>query len=163
MDAGADVANSEGGEDRRAIGITTHVQHAGVCGAHGVVARAVRQWPPLAEAGNRAHYDFWIQQTYAVVSESHSRDNAGCVILNQYVYIWDQGLDNLQTRGIFHVDAEAFLASILLYVISTAAVAQKRQCTARIAAWRKLDLNNLGSHLGHHPRCGRPGQDLSEI
>src|SRR6516225_8953130 len=127
MNTVADVSNSQGWENRRAIGITAHIEHTSVSRSDGVISRSVSQRAALAEAGDRTHHDSRIQRLDSVVSESHPPNNSGRIVFDQHVDLGDQGLDNRQTCRTFHIDAEAHLASILLYVVGAAAVAHKGQ------------------------------------
>ncbi len=65
--------------------------------------------------------------------------------------------------GIFNVDANTFLAEILLRVVTAAAVLEVRQIVRAITFRTDFDLDYLGAHLGHRAGHGRPRDVLGEI
>jgi hypothetical protein len=74
----------------------------------------------------------------------------------------DQGFDDFEADGVFHVDAETLFAAILLNVVCAAAVFKERRGTTRVTAGASSNFDDLGSHLSHHSRRGRP-KSLSEV
>jgi hypothetical protein len=61
MNVGADVADANLRQDRWAVGIADHAEHAGIGAADKIISQAIGERASLAEGGNRAHDEFRVK------------------------------------------------------------------------------------------------------
>src|ERR1700730_13322936 len=160
---GRDVPQAQHRDGWRPVRIADHICHCGVGLRDIVVAGLGGERSGLSEGRDRTHDDARIQGPHGFVIEAHSLDHARRVILNYYINFANQPRDDRMALGLFHIDTEAFFAAVLLDVIGAAAVAKVWEATREVAGGRKLDLDNLRTHLSHQPCDRRPGQHLGEV
>src|SRR5215469_9922964 len=163
MDARANVTEPDLRKDRTAIRKARHVEDARVCCADIVVARKVRKPPGPPERRNRAHHDLRVELAHSFVIKPHPLDYARREVLHQYIDLEEQFLQDRQSARFFRINADAFLAAILLDVVGTPTIAHVRYAARDITVRRNLDLDYLGAHLTQVSRGGGPRQRLREI
>jgi hypothetical protein len=123
----------------------------------------MRQRSRLAKRRNRTHYDARVEGFDFVVVEPHPRDHPRREVLDQAIGLGDEFLDDRQPRRILHVDAQALLATILLYVVAATSVLYLRQVACAVATLRQFDLNYFRAHLRHHPSRRGSRDILGEV
>jgi len=163
MRPGRDVAETQHRQRRGAIGIADHMSHSRV-GLRDVVEAGKRaERTGLTEGGYRAHDDLWVAPIHLFPAEPHAADHAGREVLDEHVDLRQERTENLETRRLFRVDADALFAPILLDVVSAAAVAERPEAAREVALRRQLDLDHFRSHLGEEPGARRAGEHLGEV
>ena len=163
VNAGRDVAQPEHRKRRRPVGIANHISHGRVAHPDVIVAWAIGERAGLPESRDRAHDEPRINLADLFPAKTHPRDRSRGVVFDQHVHRGQQFLDDRETFGLLWVEAEAFLAAVLLHEVRAAAVLQKRKGAREIALGRKLHLDDVGAKLGHQPRHGRTGERLGEV
>src|SRR5580658_4261499 len=163
MNSRGDVAHSDLRQRGRAVAFADHAQYAGICAADKVIAGTIRERTALPKGRDRTHDDFRIERSHGLVAKSQSRDHFRRVVLHQDIDLGDELADNRSRRGIFKVEAQTSLATVMLHVVRAASVAQIRQAARYISVRREFDLHYLGTHFGHVASRGRSGQHLGEI
>ena len=87
--------------------------------------------------------------------QAHPRDRARRIILEQDVHRGQQFLDDRETLGLLGIEAEAFLATVLLHEVGASPILQKGKGAREISLRRNLHLDDVGAELGHQSRYGR--------
>src|SRR5581483_11951359 len=161
--ARTDVADAKLRKDRRPVRETRQIEHAGVSRADVIVAGTVGERAVPPERRDRTHDDTRIEFAHYFVAETDALDDAGREILYQHVDTRYQRLEDRQALRLLQIDAEAFLAAILLNVVGAAAVAQVRHAARKVAIRGDLDFDHLRAHLPQIARGGWSGERLREI
>src|SRR5712671_2420112 len=123
----------------------------------------VRGRSDLSAQRNRGHHDAWIDCAHGLVIEAHARDHARREVLDHNIDFAHQVAYDRDCGGIFHVEAEALLAAVLLDVIAAAAIAEKGQMSRTVTARRQFEFNYFSAHLGHQARDRRASEYLAEV
>src|SRR5215469_11196099 len=124
MRTGADVSDCRHDHVRCALRLPAHRNNSRVRCTEEIKTRLVGQWPGLPERRYRTHYDLRIQHLHRVVIEAESADHSRGEVLDQHVSLENQLLDYRKSFGRLKIDANAFLAAIVLNEIAAAAVDQ---------------------------------------
>ena len=98
-----------------------------------------------------------------VPAEPELVHHAGPVVLDDDVALGGQVLGELQSRGCFEVDDDAFLAAVDRKEVVALAVAHRREAASFVADTRRLDLDYLGAQIGQRQARGGPRQHPGEI
>jgi hypothetical protein len=116
----------------------------------------LRRWPGLAVSGNRTIDQPWIERLQRGVVEFQSPHHPRAEILHDDVRSCHKPADRVDRIGRFQIEHEAFLAGIELAEHAAEAVAKRPAGSHRLAS-NQLDLDDLRSHVGKHPRTMRAG------
>src|SRR5579875_2275322 len=163
MDAGAGIANGQAGKHRSLAGLANHVEDTRVARADKIPSRLSGQRPVLSESGDRTHYDFGIERLDDVVSKPEPFHGTGAEILHHDIHPGDQLLDNAEAGLFSEIDAETFLAEVLLDEVAAAIAFEIGHAAGLVAVGRHLDLDHFGAHLRHHPRHRGSRDILAEV
>ena len=115
-----------------------------------------RRWTGLAVARDRAKDQPWVDVAERRVVQLQAPHHAGPKILHQNIRAHDQPTHGLHPLRRFQVEHQALLADIELTEHRAAAVAHRRADSHRLALGG-FDLDDLGAHIGQHPRAVRAG------
>ena len=135
----------------RLVGEMRHVVTGGGMD-DGRIGRQLRRGAGLAVARDRAIDQFRVERAQRLMIELQAAHHAGAEILDQDVRGCDQAAHRLCALLRFEVEHEALLADIELAEGRGAAVAHRRAGPHRLALGG-LDLDDLGAHVGQHPRA----------
>ncbi len=164
MHARHHIADRHMRQDRRASVVRVEsANYRRIRSADEIEAGQRRQLAGLAERGQRAHHDSRIDLLDHVVTQPHPLDRSGAEVFDEHVHGSDQPLYQVDCARLFQIQAQAFLAQVVLYEMAAAAVFERRQGARPIADRRDLDLDYLRAHLGQKPRGRGPGDELGDI
>src|SRR5690349_15156444 len=149
MDTGADVADRQRRNDRRAVFLTDQTRDSRVSLPYQIEAWIFRERAGLAEGRYRAHHDPWIELAHFGIAKAEPRDRARGEVFDQNVDLFHQFAQDLRALGIARIETEAHLAQVVLDIVTASIVAHVRNQPGAIAVRSKLDLDNLGAHRGH--------------
>src|SRR5216684_1342273 len=163
MHAGADVADANLRQRRRAVAIADHAEYAGIGAADEIITRTIGERAALAKRGNRAHDDLRVNRARSLVGEPESSNHARSKILDHHIHLRDKFLDDCLPGRVPEIQAEALLAPILLHVICAASVAKVWYAARDIAVGSDLDFDYIGPEFRQIAGGSRSGEDLREI
>ena len=163
VNAGRYVAQPEHRERRRPVGIADHISHARIAHPDVIVAGAIGERSGLSESRDRAHDQPRIDLADFFPSKTHPRDRSRRIVFEQDIHRGQQFLDDRETFGFLGIEAEAFLAAVLLHEIRASPILQKRKVAREISLGRDLHFDDIGAEFGHQARHGRAGERLGEV
>ena len=126
------------------------------------VGGALGRRPALAVARDRAVDELRIERAHRFLAEAEPLHHAGPEVLDQHVGLADQAAHQGDRLGPLQVEREAALAGVELAEVGALAVAQRR-ALAHVVAFGRLDLQDLGAHVGAQPRAVGAGQHDREV
>src|SRR5215467_14415242 len=135
-------------DDRLSVLLADQVQDAGEREVVHVVRRTIAIRPVLAEAGERAVDEPRIQLVQGLVVGAQALHHAGPEALHEHVGRCGELLEHRLPLGGFHVEGHRALVAVDEGVDRAA-----DPLVARVAVLLgRLDLENLGAHVGQHHR-----------
>ena len=145
----------------RSIRFTTKVTHATHRFANRSVTGPRGIWPRLTIAGNPYHDNPWIDLDEILIPQSPALHGAGAKILEHHIGTGNELLDKFLTL---------ILSQVCRYTtfVTRAYAPPKRVVAAAPYAHRvtfagRLDLDDVGSHIGHELAAVRTGNQLPEF
>ena len=159
IDAGEDVGVIDAAIVRPASsGLICKVRHLIARGGvdHRRIGRQFRRRPGLAVSGDRAIDQLRIELAQRSIVELQSPHHARAEILDQHVGACDQTANRFHSLGRFQIEHQTFLADVELAEGGAAIIAHRRAGSHRLA-FGGFDLDDLGAHIGEHPRAMRSG------
>ncbi|MEY9236048.1 hypothetical protein ABIF68_004365 [Bradyrhizobium japonicum] len=147
-----------------AAGLIGEMRHVVAGGRmdHRRVGRQLRRGTGLAVARDRAIDQLWIDRAQAVVVEPQPVHHAGAKVLDQDIGGRGEPAHRLLALLGLEIEHDAFLADVELAEYGAAPLAQRRPGAHRLAA-AGLDLDDLGAHVGKHPRTMGTGDGGRKI
>src|SRR4029077_10283669 len=116
MHARADVPHRDHREEGRPVRLAAHRSDTRVGGTQPVESGFTRKRPGLPKGGNRAHHDARIERLDGFVIETDAPNYSGRVVFDQNVNVLDEFLEDGEAFRLLRVDADTFLAAVVLDV-----------------------------------------------
>ena len=122
----------------------------------------------LPERRDRGDDQPRIQRVQSLVAETEALEIAGPMILDEDVGVGDQALEDLGAARRRRIEGQAFLAGVEVEkeaaLLGMRHVARIRRMAARlVAAPGRLDLDDLGAHVGEHLAAHRTRDHLGVL
>ena len=129
-----------------------------------VIAAARRVRARAAEAAHRAVDEPRIHRRERLVPEAQPLRHARPVVLDEDVRRLREALDDQDTLGRLEIDREPALAAVHRHEGGAVSVLRDRRQLARgLARDRRLDLDDVGAHVGEVHRAERRRHRLREV
>src|SRR6266446_767010 len=122
MYSGSDVGDTDSDEGRRSIWIPGHVHHAGECLRDHVVAGLVRERALASEGRERGHDEPRIERLERIVVEAAFLHYVGAEVFDHNIHLGYERAEDLERFRLVEIEAQAFLAPVLLHEIAAASV-----------------------------------------
>ena len=163
VEPGHEVADRHGGAHGLLSVAPVHRHEA----AHGlrdeIERRALGVGPDAPVAVDAADHEVWVQLPKARLAESHASEHTGTVVLDQYVGALDEPRqDGLAFLGV-QVQRDRPLVPVELREVPRQALDEDALPTDGIPVPRRLDLDDLGAHVGEQHAAEGPGKDAGEV
>ena len=160
---GAEVGQRHAGLGRRVL-VPGHADDPAHALGDQVIAAARRVRPRAAEPAHRAIDEPRVHRGERLVPEAQPLGHARPVILDEDVRGLREALDDLDTFGRLEVDREPALAPVHRHESRAVAVLRDRRQLARgLARDGRLDLDDVGAHVGEVHRAERRRHRLREV
>src|SRR5207249_11833137 len=128
-----------------------------------VVAGAMRLRARLAEPGDRAVDEPWVQAREGAVPEAELVHRPGPEVLEEHVALAHQRAEDLPTLGRLEVQRHALLVPVDGHEVGRLTADERWPTAGVVALTRLLDLDHLGAHVAERHRAEGTGENPGEV
>ena len=145
-----------------AAGLALEPGQAALRADDGRVRPAVGPGAGRAVAGQRGVDEVGVLGGQRLVAEAHAVHHAGAEVLQHDVAAPGQLAEDLDGARLAQVERDVALAAVLLREVRGDGVDARERVAGHVALGR-LDLDDVGAHVGQHPPAVRPGEHPREV
>src|SRR5262249_21606778 len=156
---GIDGRGARGGT----IGGAIQIPRAAEGGSDGREARALAQWPRLAEGGDARHDQRRPELAEILPAEPPGLEDAGPEVLDDHVAHRHEAAHDLLPLRRVQIEGDDLLASVVDGPPVVGAVLGGAETAEVVALAGQLRLDHLGAELGHESAAERAGHDLRQL
>ena len=162
VQAGAEIRHRHAALHRRAVGLAGHAHDAAHRLHRDVEAALARARSRLAEGRDRAIDELGLLGPERLPAKTQAIHDAGTVVLDHDVGGQDQPARRRLVRGVLEVEHDRALVAVERGEVLAEARADRRPLAQHVALGR-LDLDDLGAHVGQQQAAERSRRDLAEF